>query len=41
MILLFPRSYGLSTKQFNSLSEKIIEDQHLKQRVLLQAFYYR
>eukprot|EP01041_Mallomonas_annulata_P007517 gene7517-15380_t len=35
------RSYGLNVVAFNGLSRKIMENSPLKQRVLLQSYYYR
>lgn len=35
------RSYGLTINTFNSLSKKISDERTLKQRVLLQSYYYR
>eukprot|EP00607_Mallomonas_marina_P008661 CAMPEP_0182424878 /NCGR_PEP_ID=MMETSP1167-20130531/11148_1 /TAXON_ID=2988 /ORGANISM="Mallomonas Sp, Strain CCMP3275" /LENGTH=207 /DNA_ID=CAMNT_0024605029 /DNA_START=378 /DNA_END=1001 /DNA_ORIENTATION=- len=35
------RSYGLNVNSFNSLSRKITGDSSLRQRVLLQSYYYR
>jgi len=35
------KSYGLETNTFNELSRKLVKNNSLRQRVLLQAYYYK
>jgi len=35
------KSYGLETNTFNELSRKLVRNNSLRQRVLLQAYYYK